>query len=321
MTTFSTVPGNETVKKQLTYALSRGTVGQALLFSGPQGSGKLRMAEALAAALLPAENPKNHPDFFLLQPQGKKGQHSIDLLRQLAEESQQPPYSGTHRVFIIDQAEKMAAPSANALLKSFEEPALTTVIILITSDPEALLPTVLSRCRQLRFQPLPKAKEEESNPLQQPLFELLYTLRNTPYPQLAIQIKQLTSQLEAKRKTQEAELLKELSTHKKEGASALQLEAFTKQQEGLASQRYQAEVERLIQMTLQWIRDLNALKVGVGKEQLFYESQAELMAKFLKMERPPSLEKALTAAEALRLGLDRSMSLQAILERFFLEIQ
>lgn len=317
MTTFSTVPGNETVKKQLTYALKRGTVGQALLFSGPQGSGKLRMAEALAAALLPAENPKNHPDFFLLQPQGKKGQHSIDLLRQLAEESQQPPYSGARRVFIIDQAEKMAAPSANALLKSFEEPALTSVIILLTSDPEALLPTVLSRCRQLRFEPLPK-KEDEGNQL---LFELLYTLKSTPYPQLVSQIKQLTSQLEAKRKAQEAELLKELSTQKKEGTSAFQLEAFTKQQEGLASQQYQAEVERLLQMTLQWIRDLHALKAGVAKEQLFYANQAELMAKFLKTETAPSLEKALAATEALRLGLDRSMPLQAILERFFLEIQ
>lgn len=320
MTTFSTVPGNETVKKQLAHALKRGTVGQALLFSGPLGSGKLRMAEALAAALLPAENPKNHPDFFLLQPQGKKGQHSIDLLRQLAEESQQPPYAGKHRVFIIDQAEKMAAPSANALLKSFEEPAPSSVIILITNDPEALLPTVLSRCRQLRFEPLPKIKEED-NPLQQPLFELLYTLKNTLYPQLASQIKQLTSQLEAKRKTQEAELLKELSVQKKEGASALQLEAFTKQQEGLTSRQYQTEVEQLIQMTLQWIRDLHALKAGVPKEQLFYKDHADLMAKFLKTGAPPSLEKALSAAEALTLGLDRTMPLQALLERFFLEIQ
>ena len=78
----------------------------------------------------------------------------IDQIRALQEQMQLKPMSGLYRFVILDEAESMNDEAANALLKSLEEPPDQTVVILITSQPHALLPTVVSRCQRVRFNPL-----------------------------------------------------------------------------------------------------------------------------------------------------------------------
>jgi DNA polymerase-3 subunit delta' len=158
---FDHILGNERNKSYLTTALERKMVGNSWLFAGPDGIGKSLFAEAFAKALIGIEgNPKTHPDVRIYLPEGKVGMHSIAKMREFTEEVYLSPAVGSKRIFIIHDADRMLPTSANALLKTFEEPLEDAVIILLSSLPGSLLPTVLSRCRTLYFQPLPAAEIE-----------------------------------------------------------------------------------------------------------------------------------------------------------------
>ena len=89
---------------------------------------------------------------------------SLSLGREMCEKVYMAPFEAKWKIFIIEDAERMLPTSANALLKTFEEPAPNSVIILISDHPERLLPTVLSRCRKVHFQgetPLNKGEIDE----------------------------------------------------------------------------------------------------------------------------------------------------------------
>jgi DNA polymerase III subunit delta' len=135
----------------------------AFLFAGPPGSGKRAAARAFAAELLaagapdPADarrralaDPSPHPDLVWLEPPGN--QHLIESVRErVIAAAAYRPFEGERRVFVIAAAEAMAEESQNALLKTLEEPAPFAHLILVTAEPEALLETVRSRCRAIRF--------------------------------------------------------------------------------------------------------------------------------------------------------------------------
>ena len=160
-TCFSQIIGNEEIKKQLERMVAKRAIGHALLFSGPDGIGKSLFACALAARIMKEYDPERdharkiahgqHPDVHIYRPEGKLGLHSIQALRQLSEEVHLPPYEANWKVFIIHDADRMLSYSANALLKTFEEPPPRTLIILLSSSSAALLPTILSRCCTLHF--------------------------------------------------------------------------------------------------------------------------------------------------------------------------
>jgi DNA polymerase-3 subunit delta' len=138
----------------------------AYLLAGPPGSGKRTAARAFAAELLasgaPAPDdvrrraladPSPHPDLVWLAPQGT--QHLVDTVRErVIVAAVYRPFEGARRVFVIEAAEAMADESQNALLKTLEEPPAFVHLILVTSEPAALLETVRSRCQAVRFAPL-----------------------------------------------------------------------------------------------------------------------------------------------------------------------
>ncbi|TMK74204.1 MAG: AAA family ATPase [Actinobacteria bacterium] len=138
----------------------------AYLFAGPPGSGKRAAARAFAAELLATgaaepddarrralANPSPHPDLVWLAPQGT--QHLVDEVRErVIVAAAYRPFEGARRVFVIEGAEAMADEGQNALLKTLEEPPPFVHLVLITSEPAALLETVRSRCQAVRFAPL-----------------------------------------------------------------------------------------------------------------------------------------------------------------------
>lgn len=140
----------------------------AYLFIGPKGSGKAALARAFAAELLVEGSPdpdearrrvlassSPHPDLIWLSPTGMS--HAVAEVRErLIRLAPLSPFEATRRVFVIDRAEALNEESQNAMLKTLEEPPAHAHLILLSSDPEALLPTVVSRCQRIEFEPLPE---------------------------------------------------------------------------------------------------------------------------------------------------------------------
>src|SRR5207302_5998953 len=94
-----------------------------------------------------------HPDVLIVEP-GETGSIKIEQIRDVVDRANYRPFEGKRRVVIIDDADALVVPAQHALLKTLEEPPPSSVFILVTSRPDVLLPTVLSRCPRLRFRPL-----------------------------------------------------------------------------------------------------------------------------------------------------------------------
>ena len=97
-----------------------------------------------------------HPDVIAVGPDDK-GSIKIEPVRDLAREIGARPFEGRARAFVVDDAHAMTEQAMNALLKSLEEPAASSHVFLVTGSPQALLPTIRSRCQVLRFGPIPHA--------------------------------------------------------------------------------------------------------------------------------------------------------------------
>jgi DNA polymerase III subunit delta' len=182
---FSKLIGNESVKTSLRQLLSVDRVPNSLLFAGPQGVGKKQFAFQLARAFVCQARVDNgacgecpacvrvsrfntpttekgddydhvffseHADVGLVIPY--KRNLRVGAIRALEIQANFRPYEARARVFIVDDADKMNDPASNALLKTLEEPPVTTYIILVSARPNLLLPTIRSRCQTIRFAPV-----------------------------------------------------------------------------------------------------------------------------------------------------------------------
>ena len=99
-----------------------------------------------------------HPDVITLAPDPDAGTIKVDVVRELIDRIGYRPFEGRWRVIIVDDADTLLDSAQNALLKTLEEPPSTSVFVLVTAQPDALLATVRSRCPQLRFAPLSAAE-------------------------------------------------------------------------------------------------------------------------------------------------------------------
>lgn len=166
--TLSDIQGQDRAVNEISERLRNGTFRGSFLFTGPDGVGKRMAARASAAALFCQDSPgngcgncsscirlreKSHPDFFSLEPD-EKDSIKIDAARKLIRWLNLQPLESEHKVALIDRSECLTPEATNALLKSVEEPGESGIFILVTSAPGALLPTMQSRCQQIRFQPL-----------------------------------------------------------------------------------------------------------------------------------------------------------------------
>jgi len=191
---FGNIVGNETVKDVLRRHLAAERVPNALLFAGTEGVGKKLFALDLARAFV-CRSPigvegcgdcsacRRVDTFVIPEPIEKTkdefkkvffGQHSdvgiviaykrlilVDAVRDLEKEAFFRPYEANARFFLIDEADKMNDAASNALLKTLEEPASASHIILISSRPDTLLPTIRSRCQSVRFAPVETVEIEK----------------------------------------------------------------------------------------------------------------------------------------------------------------
>lgn len=216
--------GDEAVVERFRRSISRNRMSHAYLFHGPKGVGKKTFAVRLAQCLFcerieDAElqacgecpsckriEAKTHPDFLHVEcPKGKRilpvelfiGSKERRGREGMCHEIALKPMSGNRKIAIVDDTESMNPESANALLKTLEEPPEYATLILIASNADSLLPTIRSRCQQVRFSPL----NEES------LTKLLQQLELTETQEQASEVAMISEgSLETARKLLSPEL-------------------------------------------------------------------------------------------------------------------
>lgn len=361
---FDGIVGNDSIKGYLVHLVERDRVGNCLLFAGPDGVGKGLFAKAFAKMVLSCNgcdqqhlfklNAGIHPDLHIYRPEGKSGMHSIASIRALIEEVYLPPHEAKRKVFIIHDADRMLPYSSNALLKTLEEPSLETVIILVSSSAELLLPTILSRCSTFRFHTVvdeeivkllmdqKKLSAEEAkriagisqgsisrayrlsetaeDPLRKKVLDML-SAPFTSYSSLVAKAKELAEMIEQSVKVVQSAAREELTKNYSDKLSATQRESVEKEVEGIASVHQMREAEGLFDLILSWQRDLHLLVAGGDKRYLFNPDYiSALEARIGKGNALLPLDVYFESIKNTKLALARATSLNLCLENLFMRL-
>ena len=173
MAGFRDIIGHEQIKEHLQNAITMDKISHAYIINGPDKSGKKMLAEAFAMALQcetggtdgcmechSCKQAMNHnqPDIIYVSHE-KPNTISVDDIRsQVNNDIGIKPYSSKYKIYIVDEAEKMNVQAQNALLKTIEEPPAYAVILLLTTNADTFLPTILSRCVTLNIKVVPDEK-------------------------------------------------------------------------------------------------------------------------------------------------------------------
>ena len=168
--TFAHLVGQEAIATTLTNAIESQRIAPAYLFTGPRGTGKTSSARILAKSLncLANQNPTAAPcgvcevckgitngstlDVIEIDAASNTG---VDNIRELIERSQFAPVQCRYKVYVIDECHMLSTAAFNALLKTLEEPPDRVVFVLATTDPQRVLPTIISRCQRFDFRRIP----------------------------------------------------------------------------------------------------------------------------------------------------------------------
>jgi len=161
---FEEIIGQERVTRTLQNAIRTNRLVHAYLFAGHRGTGKTTTARILAKALNCVAGPTPTPDNTCPNCEAIGGGYSVDVIeidaasnrgieeiRELRDRIRLAPTEGRYKVYIIDEAHMLTTEAANALLKTLEEPPAHAVLVLVTTEPHRLPPTILSRCQRFDF--------------------------------------------------------------------------------------------------------------------------------------------------------------------------
>lgn len=241
-------------------AHTHGRLAHGYLITGPIGCGKRQLAGELCAMLTGEPgDPWRHQDVHVIEPESKSRRIRIEQIRDLEHELQMRSLTGGLKVGVVFDADRLVEAAANAFLKTLEEPPARSHLVLVSSQPDQLLETILSRCIEIPLRPV---KPREPTPLQREWLDTLAGFAKVERPELP-QILGLVRALEgllgrAKEAIAEvaaADLKREEQVYKQVG-DLRGLEEREEYYKALTESRYLGERAGFIELLEQWWADV-----------------------------------------------------------------
>ncbi|WP_284036733.1 DNA polymerase III subunit delta' [Neobacillus sp. 114] len=315
------------VLRMLKNSLLKNRVAHAYLFEGMRGTGKKEIAELLTRALFceslidgykPCEACSscrriisgNHPDVHIIEPDGQS--IKVEQIRNLQAEFSKKGVESLKKVYMLVHADKMSVSAANSLLKFLEEPNAETAAILLTEQPQKIIPTILSRCQALTFQPLSPQK------LVSQLVE------NGVTPQKAPLLAQLTNSLDEALELNVDEWFaqaQKIVVKLYEVLEKNQLEAMvTLQTDWFLHFKEKEQIQRGLDLLLLIFKDLLYIQLD-KQEQIVFQNELERMQQFALRTSRRRLTAQMSAILEAKRKLAANMNPQLMMEQLVLKLQ
>lgn len=327
MAGFQDIVGQEQIKEHLQNALSSGKISHAYIINGEKSSGKEFIANVFAMALQcekeegrPCQEcrscrqalSENHPDITRVVHE-KPNTVSVDDIRsQLNSDVGIKPYSSSRKIYIVNEAEKMTVQAQNALLKTLEEPPEYVVILLLTANVDALLPTILSRCVVLNMKPVTDRQVKEY---------LCTTLQVPDY-------KAEVCAAFARGNIGKAKALATSEDFEKVKAEALSLLKYIQDMDlneiVTAVKKiveYKLEIKDYLDICAIWYRDALLFKATSDVNHLIFREEIQALRKTAQRSSYEGIENIIKALDTAKRRLDANVNFELVMELLMLSIQ
>ena len=327
MAGFHDILGHEQIIAHLQNAIEEDKVSHAYIFNGPEASGKMMLAEAFAMALQCEGEGKrpclecrscrqaadhNQPDIIYVSHEKPNTIGVDDIRTQINNDIDIKPYSSRYKVYIVDEAQKMNQQAQNALLKTIEEPPAYAIILLLTTNADSFLQTILSRCITLNLKAVKEDKIKE------------YLMKHYQIPDYQADICAAFSQGNVGKAIQLAssEEFGELK------ASVLQLmkrleDIDLYEMTGAVKQiaEYKLSVNDYFDLMMIWFRDVLYLKATNDVDGLIFKDEVYDIKKQAAKRSYQGIETILEALEKAKIHLNANVNFDLVIELLLLTIK
>lgn len=327
MSKFADIYGHEQIKEHLQNAIRLNKVSHAYIFNGSMGSGK-KMTAGIFAETLQCERhgqepcgtchsciqseSGNQPDIIWVHHE-KPGSIGVDDVReQVIGDMQIKPYSSRYKIYIIDEAEKLTQQAQNALLKTIEEPPAYGIIILLTTNADTFLQTILSRCVRLDFRPLRDTLVTEYLKDKYDLTD--YECRfATAFAQGKI------GRAVTIATSKEFAQLKEEVMHVIRYAKEMTTAEIMAEVKNIAN--YKLTIDDYLDLMAMWYRDVLVFKSTKDSNALIFKDEMSLLAEQAKNCSYEGLEDILKSIDKVKLRLKANVNFDLVIELLIMAIK
>ncbi|MGN0351491.1 MAG: ATP-binding protein [Roseburia sp.] len=327
MAGFSEIVGHEQIIEHLKNAIATDKVSHAYILNGPDKSGKMMLAKAFAQTLqcekggtepcMECHSCKqamsgNQPDIIFVRHE-KPNTISVDDIRtQINNDIVVKPYSSKRKIYIVDEAEKMNPQAQNALLKTIEEPPAYATLLLLTTNADMFLPTILSRCVRLNI----KAVRDEK------IKDFLMKVHQLPDYQADVCVAFAQGNVGKAIQLASSDSFNELK------AAALQLlkrlddiELYEMTEAVKQIAEYKLEINDYFDLMMIWYRDILYFKATSDVNKLVFKDEVYDIKKQAAKSSYQGIENIIEALDKAKLRLNANVNFELVIELLLLTIK
>lgn len=327
MAGFKAIIGHEQLIAHLSSSMKNNKVSHAYIFNGEHGAGKKMLARAFSKALeceagygdccdmcrsCYQSDTGNHPDIKWVTHEKPSSIGVEDIRVQLNNDIEIKPYSGKYKIYIVDEAEKMTPQAQNALLKTIEEPPVYGIIMLLTSNIDAILPTIRSRCVTLNLRPVEFEKIRD------------YLMEKYEVPDYQAKICAAFSQGNVGKAIRMAtssdfNAMQEEVLHLLKNIDGMEVHDIMNEIKNLSE--YKVDIYDVIDMMMIWYRDIMMLKITNDPNLLIYQQEYGALSKRAKKTSFDGIDNIIQSMEKAKVRLKANVNFDLSLEMMLLTIK